>query len=97
LQEIKSLIILEKNRLSSLDSDQNLERILEDMMIRRPDQLVTKQNDTEILFELLDKLSESDRDIITMRYLQELEYSEIAKITGKDESAIRTDSIPRDT
>lgn len=61
----------------------------EDTSILKPDEQVMRENDTEILFKLLDQLPDTDREIIIMRHLQELEYSEIAKIVDKEESSVR--------
>ena len=61
----------------------------EDTSILKPDEQVIRENDTEILFALLDQLPDADREIIIMRHLQELEYSEIAKIVDKEESGVR--------
>lgn len=60
-----------------------------DTSISKPDEQVIQKNDTEILFTLLDQLPDADREIIIMRHLQELEYSEIAKIVDKEESSVR--------
>lgn len=62
---------------------------IEDTTILKPDDQVIQKNDTEILFKLLDQLLEDDREIIIMRHLQELEYSEIATITDKQEAHVR--------
>jgi len=35
-------------------------------------------------------LSDSEREVITLRYLEDLDYAEISHITGKKEGAIRT-------
>ena len=61
----------------------------EDVSIPRPDDQVIQENDAEILFKLLDQLPDSDREIIVMRHLQELDYEEISEIVKKEESAVR--------
>ena len=38
----------------------------------------------------LSLLSEAEREVITLRYLEDLDYAEISRITGKNEGAIRT-------
>ena len=78
-----------KKHASSLDNDLDLLRTTEDVTILRPDQLVVRASDIETLWDLLDQLPENDREIVTMRHLQELEYTEIATIVKKEESAIR--------
>lgn len=60
-----------------------------DTGISKPDEQVIQENDTELLFKLLDQLPDAEREIIIMRHLQELEYSEIAKIVDKEESTVR--------
>lgn len=40
--------------------------------------------------EVFGLMSESDKEVISLRYLNDLEYEEIAQITGRKEGAIRT-------
>ncbi len=54
-----------------------------------PQDEVVRQDQVNQVKTLLLSLPETVRDIVTLRYLQELEYSEIAIITGKTESTIR--------
>ncbi|MFA6521364.1 MAG: RNA polymerase sigma factor [Candidatus Gracilibacteria bacterium] len=44
----------------------------------------------EKIFELLEGLPESQKSLVIMRYVNDLSYSEIANILGKEEGAIRT-------
>lgn len=44
----------------------------------------------EKIQRVLALMKDSEREIITLRYLQDLGYEEISKITGKKEGAIRT-------
>jgi RNA polymerase sigma-70 factor (ECF subfamily) len=85
----KVIDFFRKKKTASLDANQELFHTIADMSILRPDEQVMQTSDTETLFTLLDQLSDTDREIIIMRYLQELEYSEIAKIVGKEESNVR--------
>ncbi len=62
---------------------------VEDLSIQSPDKHIMHKNDTELLLKLLDHLPDDDKEIIIMRHLQELEYSEIARITNKAESHVR--------
>ena len=39
---------------------------------------------------ILSLMKEDEREVITLRYLEELSYKEIAQIIGKEEGAIRT-------
>lgn len=42
------------------------------------------------IHEILNLLSETEREIITLRYLNDLSYEEIAAITGKSQGSART-------
>ncbi len=46
--------------------------------------------DKKVITTILEKLNASNREIISLRYLSELSYKEIADVTGKNEGAIRT-------
>ena len=48
------------------------------------------QSDRKNIAYILSMMKESEREIISMRYFQELDYGEIASITGRKEGAIRT-------
>lgn len=47
------------------------------------------KDDIETVFACLENLSEEAREIVTMKYVQDLSVSEIAKILGKNKGAIR--------
>ncbi|MBN2095895.1 RNA polymerase sigma factor [Candidatus Peregrinibacteria bacterium] len=49
-----------------------------------------QQLETQKIHHILSLMKEGGKEIITLRYLQELDYGEIARITGKKEGAIRT-------
>jgi RNA polymerase sigma-70 factor, ECF subfamily len=49
-----------------------------------------RQSDRRNITHILSMMKESEREIISMRYFQELDYDEIASITGRKEGAIRT-------
>jgi RNA polymerase sigma-70 factor (ECF subfamily) len=49
-----------------------------------------RQSDRRNITHILSMMKESEREIISMRYFQELDYAEIASITGRNEGAIRT-------
>lgn len=46
------------------------------------EQQLTQQNDTEILEQLLKKLTPQQRDIVHMKFEQDLSYKEISTVTG---------------
>ena len=51
----------------------------------------TEQNlENEKIQKVLSKMKEGEKEIVTLRYIQDLEYSEIAKVLGKKPGAIRT-------
>lgn len=54
-----------------------------------PEDALQLNEEYSSLHTALASLPETARDIIALRYLQELEYSEIAHITGKSELSIR--------
>jgi len=85
----KIIDLFRKKQTTSLDVHLEILYTHEDTSIPRPDQEVLQRSDTETLFGLLDQLPDADREIIIMRHLQELEYTEIAKIVDKDESSVR--------
>lgn len=85
----KVIDFFRKKQTASLDANQELSHTIADTSILRPDEEFVQKNDTEILFTLLDQLPDADREIIIMRHLQELEYSEIAKIVDKEELGVR--------
>lgn len=60
-----------------------------DEVIPNPEQKSITITTCERVRELLEELSDVDKEIIILRYIQEKEYSEIALIVGKKEPAIR--------
>jgi len=54
------------------------------------DQQSGRQSDSKNIQRVLSMMNKSEREIISMRYFQEMDYEEIASITGKKEGAIRT-------
>ncbi len=85
----KVIDFFRKKQTASLDANQELFHTAAETSILRPDEEVVQKSDTETLFKLLDQLPDTDREIIIMRHLQELEYPEIAKIVDKEESSVR--------
>ena len=53
--------------------------------IRDVDRVLNK----EWLLKKLEELPDNHREIITLRYLEQLSYKEMSEITGKDEGALR--------
>lgn len=50
----------------------------------------TKSFDNERIRRILSLMGDAEREVVTLRYLQELDYAEIADVLGKKEGAIRT-------
>jgi RNA polymerase sigma-70 factor (ECF subfamily) len=46
--------------------------------------------ESEKIQKILSLMKDSEREMITLRYLEDLDYKEIAKITNKKEGAVRT-------
>jgi len=51
---------------------------------------VSRQIEGQNIHHILSLMKEGEKEIITLRYLQDLDYAEIARITGKKEGAVRT-------
>lgn len=60
-----------------------------DHAMLNPEQKSITNNESNQVRTLLEELSEIDREVIILRYIQEKEYSEIALLVGKKEPAIR--------
>lgn len=54
-----------------------------------PEEDVVRKEVREIVLQALSKLTEDERQLITLRFFEELEYGEIAKVVGKREGAVR--------
>lgn len=54
-----------------------------------PEEQILKQEAWESVWKALEKLKEDEKDLVILRFFEEMEYSEIAQITGKKEGAIR--------
>ncbi len=51
---------------------------------------VSAHIDGKNIRKVLSLMADSEREVVTLRYLEDLEYAEISEITGKKEGAIRT-------
>ncbi len=58
--------------------------------VNESDQQIGQMIDSQKIHHILSLMKDGEKEIITLRYLQELNYGEIAQITGKKEGAIRT-------
>jgi RNA polymerase sigma factor (sigma-70 family) len=63
--------------------------MIADKTILNPEQEGVRSDNKTYIYQLLDHLSQSEKDVVIMKCLQELSYSEIAEILGKSEEAIR--------
>ena len=55
-----------------------------------PEERLLHEEEVRRLLAAMDELSERDREVVSLRYASELEYSEIAGILGIREAAVRT-------
>lgn len=85
---IKPFITYVKNTISFDEFEHFIEKT-PDNSILDPEQNTIIYDEKDFIEKILSTLPESQREIITLRYLQELEYPEIAAITGKNERASR--------
>lgn len=74
----KSVVSLEENILDELMSDQE---DIEESVIRSQSQ--------ERIMEALKQLSDEQKDVIILRFVDDLSYREIARITQKNQAALR--------
>jgi RNA polymerase sigma factor (sigma-70 family) len=77
-----------KHAVSLQDFDDYIQMIA-DKTILNPEQEGVRSDNKTYIYQLLDHLSQSEKDVVIMKCLQELSYSEIAEILGKSEEAIR--------
>ncbi len=72
----------------------------EEVPLEYVDEIVSEPAACELpdqtIHKILSLLTETEREVITLRYLNDLSYEEIAEITDKNEGAIRT-SLSRAT
>lgn len=80
---------LRKKHTISFDEFEHFIEKTPDNSILDPEQNTIIYDEKDFIEKILSTLPESQREIITLRYLQELEYPEIAAITGKNEEALR--------
>jgi RNA polymerase sigma-70 factor (ECF subfamily) len=78
-----------KKKTMSLDPMDSEFTNYHDEVIRNPEQAAERKDLLNLIAKLLEQLPEDDQELITLRYLQEKEYSEIAVILGKKEATVR--------
>jgi RNA polymerase sigma-70 factor, ECF subfamily len=54
-----------------------------------PQTMATTEEDKEMVYRLLDKLTDNERDAIVMKFLDGLSNKEVAKIIGRSEESVR--------
>lgn len=64
------------------------EMVLANEKISGHDDVVSKQ-DAKMIAEKLRLLNDEDRDILVMRYLEDMDIGDIAKVVGKNQVAVR--------
>lgn len=62
---------------------------LDDQKLPLPDELISINQDTNMLLKTLTKLPDDYNDLITLRYIEEYSIREIADILGKTENNVR--------
>ncbi len=77
-----------KHAISMNDFDEFIEHVADSSIIQ-PEYSAISGDNVQLVQELLMHLSESQREAITMHYIQELDYAEMALITGKSENTLR--------
>ncbi|EDY80995.1 RNA polymerase sigma factor, sigma-70 family [Verrucomicrobiia bacterium DG1235] len=55
----------------------------------RPDDQASRSEETELLYEALEKLPEEKRQLVVMRRIQDLEYAEMARILGCETNLLK--------
>jgi RNA polymerase sigma-70 factor (ECF subfamily) len=80
---------LRKKHTVSFDELEHFIEKTPDDSILDPEKNTIIYDEKDFIQKALSILPELQREIITLRYLQELEYPEIAAITGKNEEALR--------
>lgn len=77
-----------KHTIHMDDFDQFIEQIT-DVSIQNPERAYNANEGAQLVAEMLQTLSEAERDAITLRYIQDLEYDAMEMITGKSQTALR--------
>lgn len=80
---------LRKKHAISFDEFEHFIEKTPDDSILDPEQNTIIYDEKDFIQKILSTLPESQREIITLRYLQELEYPEIAAMVNKSEDTIR--------
>lgn len=78
-----------KKHLVHMDDFDQFVSNISDSDQENPEDEIIRHNKEINLRSALSRLPEMAQDMLTLRYLQELEYQEIAAITGKTETAVR--------
>jgi RNA polymerase sigma-70 factor (ECF subfamily) len=63
---------------------------LEDFIPDTSDNQFEEKYEAEQVLQVIDEMADSDRDILRFRFVDELDYREIADILCKEEGAVRT-------
>lgn len=74
-------------RVESLDAENDLSKITD--TTDTAEEIVSRTIAGEEISRALEKISESEREVVILKFLNELSYPEIAKLLKKNEAAIR--------
>lgn len=78
------------NQKKATSSLEGLEEAGVNVAITEPDNSASRGIENQKIQHILSLMKDSERELITLRYLQELEYDEISEIINKKEGTIRT-------
>ena len=67
----------------------NIEKVSETLLSDEQESELKNVEDTHSIVKLLQEVDEQDRELIIMRYIDELSHKEIAAIIGKNETSVR--------
>lgn len=82
-------LYLDKARLKRLDTSTALEDCDEPMDTNSPDTKTERRNEAFLMKELIERLPQRERDIMTMYLIDELSYEEMESATGLRQGNLR--------
>lgn len=75
-----------KKKEVSLDA---IGEYVEHLLVEDPQDLISQDEDKQMVSNALTKLEENERQFIVLRFFEDLRFSEMAKILGKGEGSVR--------
>ncbi len=77
--------IRKNKRLVALDDDNRAELVSEDWS---PDERADQEDQHQVIWQLIDRLSDNQQEVIRLKFQQDLSYREIAELTGLKEGNV---------